>query len=141
MTDLVSATITRLGEISPAQLTHVAGLLSLSSLTRPPVDKMPAAYVLPAGATYGANGVLNAVRQAGRESVTVLLMVKSKAPEGADVFNPIEAPRDAVLAQLLGWQPDDAFGPVLYQAGRLLDVQPLYFIYQMSFARDHQVSA
>ena len=142
MTDLVTATITRLGELKPTTLTQVAGLLALNSLVRPPIDKMPAAYVLPGDRRYGlVNGLVNAVRQLGSQAVTIILLVGSRSPVGDDVFNPIGDLESAVIGKLLGWQPDAEFGPLLYAAGRLIDVQSLFFTYQMTFSRDHTVRA
>lgn len=142
MTDLVEAVITRLAALKPDPLKSVAGLITLASLTQPTVDKMPAAYVLPGDRRYAlVNGLLNGVRQLGSQAVTIILLVKTRAPTGDDVFNPIADLETATLGQLLGWQPDAEFGPLLYGGGKLLTVQPLFFTYQMTFARDHTVRA
>lgn len=140
MTDLVADAIDRLKGTSP--LKHVAGLLSLNALTMPPIDKMPAAFVLTKGATYGqANGLLNAVRQAGTQSFRVVLFIASKAPQGEDVFDPVAPVQSAVMARLLGWQPDPNFGAVQIAAEQLLDVQATFFAYEMTFFRSHTVRA
>lgn len=141
MTDLVTATITRLAELKPSSLKLVAGLLSLNALTTPPTDKMPAAYVMMSDEAYGPNGRLNVVRQTGTEAVRIVLMIASKAPQGDDVFNPIAAPRAAVVAKLLGWQPDAEDGAVLLRSGAMIDVQATFLAYQLIFFRDHSVKA
>lgn len=145
MTDIVAATIVRLQAITGAAqvLRHTKGLLSLMELTRPPLDKMPAAYVLANGTSYASqqNGLINAVRQSGIQTVRIALMIKSRKPEGDDVFDPIAAPADAVRAQLLGWQPDAADGQMLIASEKLLDVQPNFLTYEMIFARQHFVRA
>jgi hypothetical protein len=122
-------------------LKHVGGLLSLAALTRPPVDKMPAAYVMPGDEKYGSNGLLNAVRQLGQQSVTVIVLVKNAAPEGDDVFNPVADLQTAIFGQLVGWQPDASDGALLVSACRLLNVQPNFLTYQMTFLRDHTLRA
>jgi len=144
MIDLVEATIAKLQDAaSPsAAFKFVAGLLSLQQLTAPPVDRMTAVYVLDQGASYGAdNGLLNAVRQTGSEAVRIVLFIKSAKPQGVDAFNPIKAPRDAVIAELLGWQPDAAAGAVLIRSTKLIDVQPIYLAYEMVFARQRFMTA
>lgn len=141
MTDLVAATITRLGELKPASLKLVAGLLSLNALTTPVTDKMPAAFVMMHDESYGPNGRLNKPQQIGKEAVRVVLLIASKAPQGADVFNPIAAPRSAVVGKLLGWQPDASDGEMLLRSGSLIDVQATFLAYQLIFHRDHTISA
>lgn len=134
--DLASATIARLSE-APAPFKYVAGAREFLSLVAPPVDKMPAAFVLPFKEAYGGNSLLNAVRQAGTEEIAVVLMVAVKPAIGADVHNPIAAPRAALIARLLGWQPDPQDGVVLLGSGELLDAQPTHLAYQFAFKRDH----
>lgn len=142
MTDLVAATITRLQALKPGSLTRVEGLLSLMAQVKPPIDKMPAAYVLVNGTQYSPqNGLVNAVRQSGNQSVRIVLMIKAKKPEGDDVFDPIEPVAGAVRTQLLGWQPDAEDGQVLIASEKLLDVQANYVTYEMIFFRQHFVRA
>ena len=136
MTDLASATVTRL-QAAPAPFRHVAGAREFLGLVSPPVDKMPAAFVLPFRERYGENGLVNGVRIAGTEEVAIVLMVAVKAGTGADVHNPIAAPRSALIARLLGWQPDPEDGEMLLASGELLDAQPTHLSYQFVFRRDH----
>lgn len=140
MSDLISLTITRLKTVSTFKL--VAGLLAFNALVQPPLDKLPAVFALPHEKTgYGANGLLNAVRQQGRENVRLILLVASKAPQADDAVNPIQPVEDAVMTSLLGWQPDSTQGVVQFASAKLLDVQPTFFTYEMVFMRDHTVRA
>jgi hypothetical protein len=143
MTDLVSAAVVRLRELKEGgTLTTVDGLAALASLVKPPVDKMPAAYVLPADERYPlTNGLINGVRQLGSQSVSVVLLVAARSALGDGVFDPIATLRDAVRLKLLGWQPESAHGALLYAGGKLLDVQPTHIAWQMNFSRDHTVRA
>lgn len=136
MTDLASATVERL-RAEPPPFRYVAGAREFLSLVAPPVDKMPAAFVLPFKESYGANSLLNAVRQSGTEEIAVVLMVSVKPGIGAEVHNPIAAPRADLVARLLGWQPDASDGPVLLASGELLDAQPTHLAYQFVFKREH----
>lgn len=136
MSDLASATVTRLAGTAPFK--HVGGAREFgASLVTPPIDKMPAAFVMPYAEKYGANTLLNAVRQTGSEQVAVVVMVAVKPALGADVHNPLAAPRAALIARLLGWQPDAADGALLLASGELLDVQPTHLAWQFVFQRDH----
>ena len=136
MTDLTTATIAKLKE-APAPFKFVDGARAYLSLVAPPVDKMPAAFVLPYTEKYGPNTHLNAVRQNGPESIAVVLMVAVKPGVGADIANPIAAPRASLIARLLGWQPDATDGALLLDEGQLLDAQPTHLSYQYTFYRDH----
>ncbi|MCA0303480.1 MAG: hypothetical protein LCH95_13845 [Proteobacteria bacterium] len=140
MSDLVQLAIPRLRTVGT--LHYVAGLLALNALQQPPIDKMPAAFVLPHEKTgYGASGLLASVRQTGRENLRVVLMIAARAPQGDDVVNPLQPVEDAVMTSLLGWQPDADQGALLFGASRLLDVQPTFFTSEMVFFRDHTVRA
>lgn len=139
MSDLASATVTRLLELVTAgDLKMVGGAREFGrSLVAPPIEKMPAAFVLPYSESYGRNTLLNAVRQTGPEQVTVVLMVAVKPAIGADVLNPFAEPRAALFAKLLGWQPDADQGAVLAVSGSLLEPRPTHVAYQFVFQRDH----
>ena len=139
MSDLVTLTIARLAGTSPLKL--VAGLLSLNALVAPPAGKLPAAFVIPASKAYGVNGLLNAVRQEGPESVRVVLLIASVKPQATDAFNPVAPVEDAVRTRLLGWQPEAADGAVLLRSAQLIDLQPAFFTYEMIFFRSHTVRA
>lgn len=137
MSSLADQVVTRLRELVPASFKLVDGARAYLSLTVPPVDKMPAAYVLPFSEDYGPNTLLNGVRQTGDEQVAVVLMVAVKPGLGADVHDPIHAPRAALVDKLLGWQPDAEDGAVLLSSGALLDARPTHLSYQLQFKRDH----
>lgn len=138
MSSLAVLTVQRLAELVAAgSLKHVGGARDYLTLTAPPVDKMPAAYVLPYSESYGQNSLINGVRQTGPQAVAVVLMVAVRPGVGADVHDPLEAPRGAVVGKLLGWQPDAADGAVLLADGALLDARPTHLSYQLNFKRDH----
>lgn len=139
MSNLASATLTRLAALVTAgDLKHVGNAREFGrSLAVPPIDKMPAAFVLPYAETYGKNTLLNGVRQTGPEQITIVLMVAVKPAVGADVLDPFEEPRAALFTQLLGWQPDADQGAVLAVSGSLLEPRPTHLAYQFVFQRDH----
>lgn len=136
MSSLAAATVARL-KGNPA-FRYVAGAREFgASLVTPPIDKMPAAFVLPYQETYGPNELLNGVRQTGPQEITVVLQVAVRAAIGADVFDPFEAPGAALKASLLGWQPDAGDGALLLVSARLLEPRPTHLAYQYVFQRDH----
>lgn len=137
MSSFADQVVTRLGMLVPATFKVVDGARAYLTLASPPIDKMPAAYVLPFSESYGPNTLINGVRQTGPEEVAVVIMVAVKPGIGADVHNPIHSPRAALVAQLLGWQPDAADGAVLLSSGELLDARPTHLSYQLNFKRDH----
>lgn len=139
MSDLVAATITRLEGTSPLKM--VAGLLSLAALVAPPVDKMPCAFVMPNKKTFAANARLNAVSQTGPQTIRILLFIGTHNPQGKDAFNPVQPVEDAVMARLLGWQPDTDQNVLLIQSAQLLDLGPKYLVYEMIFSRQFTVIA
>lgn len=135
MSDLASATVARLSGTAPFR--HVAGATEFLRLVKPPVDKMPALFVLPFKESYSPRTPINRVRQAGVEQIAIVMMVAVKPGAGADVHNPIAAPREALIRRLLGWQPDAEDGAVLLVSGELLDAEPTHLSYQYVFRRDH----
>lgn len=136
MSDLASLTVQRLQQV-PALFKYVGGIAEYAREPKPPVDKMPAAYVLPFSETYGENDMLNAVRQTGVEEITIVLVVAASPAIGANVLNPLATPRADLIGRLLGWQPDPKDGALLLSGGRLLAVEPTHLAYQYEFKRDH----
>lgn len=137
MSDLANLTLQRL-QAAPALFKHVAGIAEYAREPRPPVDKMPAAYVLPFAETYGDNSLLSgAVRQTGVEEIAVVLVVAASPAIGANVHNPLTTPRADLIGRLLGWQPDPNDGALLLAGGRLIAVDPTHLAYQYEFKRDH----
>jgi hypothetical protein len=136
MSDLANLTMQRLQE-APALFKRVAGIAEYAREPRPPVDKMPAVYVLPFAEKYGENSLLGAVRQTGVEEIAVVLVVAASPAIGANVHNPLTAPRADLIGRLLGWQPDPTDGALLLSAGRLLAIEPTHLAYQYDFKRTH----
>jgi len=133
---LASAIVTRLQ--GNAAFRYVAGAREFGqSLVTPPIDKMPAVFVLPYSESYGGNDLLNRVRQTGPQQVALILMVAVRTAIGANVHDPFESPVAALKACLLGWQPDPEDGELLLVSGQLLEPRPTHLAYQYVFQRDH----
>ena len=142
MSSLVVKVARRLLEAkTTGELKYVGGARSYLAMVAPPADKMPSAFVLPYTEKYGDNTLLNGVRQTGPQSVAVMLHVPvtpaAGSGDGEDLFDPLEAPRAAVIAKLLGWQPDDADGALLLAEVFLVAAKPPFLTYQLNFVRDH----
>jgi|GEM_PF-1223019 len=139
MSDLPSLVIAQLAGTAP--FVWVKGAREFgAALQAPPVDKMPAAFVLPYAESYRPNARLNRLSQAGKEQVTIAVMVAVKPAIGADVHNPLAAPRDALVARLLGWQPESEHGELEIVSGALTEAKPTHLTYQFVFQRDHTVA-
>ncbi len=136
MSSLASLIVTRLQ--GNAAFKYVAGAREFGqSLVTPPVDKMPAVFVLAYSESYGENNLLGAVRQTGPQQVALILMVAVRAAIGANVHDPFEGPSAALKAALLGWQPDPGDGELQLVSGQLLEPRPTHLAYQYVFKRDH----
>ena len=139
MSDLASLVIARLAGTAP--FTWVKGAREFgAALAVPPVDKMPAAFVLPYAESYRPNARLNRLSQSGKEQVTIAVMVAVKPAIGADVHEPLSQPRAALIARLAGWQPETEHGELELVNGRLTEAQPTHLTYQFVFQRDHTVA-
>ena len=136
MSSLASLIVARLQ--GNAAFRYVAGAREFgASLVSPPIDKMPAVFVLPYSESYGDNSLLNGVRQTGPQQVALVLEVAVRAAVGANVHDPFEAPATALKAALHGWQPDPEDGELLLVSGQLLEPRPTHLAYQYVFKRDH----
>lgn len=136
MSSLASAIVARLQ--GNAAFRYVAGAREFGqSLVTPPVDKMPAVFVLAYSESYGDNSLVNGVRQTGPQQVALILEVAVRAAVGANVHDPFEAPAAALKAALHGWQPVPEDGVLLLVSGQLLEPRPTHLAYQYVFKRDH----
>lgn len=136
MTSLATATIQRLQGNPAFKLVGSAREFG-ASLVTPPIDKMPAVFVLPYEESYGDNELLNGVRQSGPQKIALVLQVAVRAAVGANIHDPFEAPAAALKASLLGWQPDASDGEVVLVSGHLLEPKPTHLAYQYVFQRNH----
>jgi hypothetical protein len=136
MSSLATLTVQRL-QLAPALFKHVGGIAEYAREPKPPVEKMPAVYVLPLTEKYGDNELINAVRQPGTEEIAIVLVVAVSPAMGAEVHDPFTIPRAALIGRLLGWQPDPNDGALLLSGCRLLAVEPTHLAYQYEFKRDH----
>lgn len=139
MSSLPSLVIARL--VGTAPFVWVKGAREFgAALGSPPVDKMPAAFVLPYAERYAPNHRLNRLRQAGKEQVTIAVMAAVKPAIGADVHDPLEAPRAALVTRLLGWQPETEQGELELVSGALTQAEPTHLTWQFVFQRDRTVA-
>lgn len=136
MSSFASLVVQRLQQ-APALFKHVGGIAEYAREPKPPVEKMPAVYVLPLTEKYGDNSLLGAVRQTGTEEIAVVLVVAVSPALGTVVHDPFTIPRAYLIGRLLGWQPDPKDGALLLSGGRILAVEPTHLAYQYEFKRDH----
>jgi hypothetical protein len=78
------------------------------------------AYVMLTAASPDKNELINAVSQRLAEEYSILFWARAiNDPTGAAALNAIGTTRDAIVAALLGWQPDSARAPLTYAGGSL----------------------
>lgn len=113
-------------QAATAALRLVQGLIELAALRQlPPRHLLPAAYVVPVSERAGDNRLTNAVAQRGEAVFGVLLVLSDLSdPRGDAAGDMLDVVRAEVSAALLGWTPPGATGPLLYDGGDAVDLDP-----------------
>lgn len=130
--DLIDTIITHLGSVTA--LKKVSGAADFASASIDLKGKLPAAYVLPLNDKAGRNEMANAVMQKVDVRFGVVLAVQNlRDALGKNAQSDLDPIRKAVIAALLGWQPDTDHEPVLYGSGRLLQMADGVLWWQLEF--------
>lgn len=115
----------------------VAGAASFDLAVASGPAAYPAAYVMPAQEKAGPSAGFGLVAQQVRVGFSVALAVQYVQDASGDgVAARIEALRRQVFAALLGWEPSDANGPVVFDSGRWVTLHNGFFWWQDEFACD-----
>lgn len=122
LTQLVAARL----KLKVSGLGMVGDAADLASIRRETLQ-FPAAFVVLLADKGGQNGLNsgNSVSQRREQRLGVVLAVRNiRSGQGADALHEIDALRQQVDAALIGWQPGtgDTYDPVLFSAGKLLDM-------------------
>lgn len=128
-----------------ATLKTVEGAFDLASLMDAQFavapGKRPAAFVMLANEDASPNEIdLGGVAQLVKQTVQIAFCVGGGETAGKAVAkDAVMSVRDAVMATLLGWSPDDQ-GVLVYGGLRMLAFRPRTVWFEMTFARDAGVS-
>jgi hypothetical protein len=104
------------------------------------VKTTPAAFVLPSSNRPGANtAATQFVSQRVTRQFTIVLMFARVGAAGGDQLNAVQAVEDAVVDQMVGWQPDGFMAPFVYRGGRMLgiDLDAGLIFWGSDFAADY----
>jgi len=109
---MIAAIAQRLDD-NVAALKLVGGAVEFQNAAETNPTATPAAYVIPLEENPGPGAAVSIVIQRIAASVGVILVVRNVSdPKGAAAQGDMESLRAAVKAQLLGWQPTDAYDPL-----------------------------
>jgi len=135
---MLSDIVSRLKGSCPA-LKFVGGAADYKVIDnqKPPLSKLPAAYVIPLAERADRNSYASgAVSQRVHSFVGVLLVVTGAAsdPRGEGASFAIEAVRAQVRAALLGWTPDATkYDPFTVTLGDIVDLDGQALWWQETF--------
>lgn len=105
-------------------LKKVAGAADFASAGMDLKGKLPAAYILPLAERAGGNSLVMEVSQKIEVRFGVMLAISNlRDARGQNAQGDLAPLRTAVLAALIGWQPDPGHDPVLFGSGRVIQLQ------------------
>lgn len=108
----------------PATFALVQGIAELSLIVGQP-NAFPAAYVFEKEKAAAPNERMNGVLQRVEADYAIVIAGKSVAnASGAAALTQIRPLETAVLDALIGWQPDDAEGPITFNSSAVTRVAP-----------------
>ncbi|MEX2480198.1 MAG: hypothetical protein WD928_04985 [Gammaproteobacteria bacterium] len=114
------------------EVADLAVLVSTGALPQ----RNPAAFVVPLGFDGGTpDAAAGLYRQSTTETVGVILFVEAAGdPRARRALATVDQLKDAVVAAIAGWAPDDAIGVFVARRGRLVSVNAGTVIYQIDFS-------
>ena len=100
---------------------YVRGATSLAQVKDRPPGVLPVAYVLAARAVSAENGrATGRIRQRQERDIMVVIVAEDLGDADGDaVQDPLEALKDYVRAQLLGWAASDMVEPITHVSGEV----------------------
>lgn len=138
----MSPIIGRLEILKPATFRRVAGALELAAVKSVAPQQSPALFVIPAAESASRPGLITDFRQTVRTAFEVVIAVRAvNDPTGAAGADAVEACRAAVRASLLGWLPPDAFEPIEFVRGALVDLSDATVWWSDQYALTHHITA
>lgn len=138
---LVPAVIARL-KAEVTTLRSVEGAKSFLALmkSRALPQVTPAAHVLPTGIQGGrADAISGAFTQGIRESVAVILTIRSNDRLGEGAIDDIDGLIHTIVAAIAGWAPGNETGVFELVRAQPLNVDANAFVYQIEFAIQDQL--
>lgn len=119
---------------------RIAGAAQFKQLPETAQLAVPCAYVIPMEDTPGESKSSNTVRQALKDSFSVVVAVSNLADEkGQGGAASIHTIRAVLFASLLGWQPSQDYSGIVYEGGTLLSLDRARLWYQFDFSADTEI--
>jgi len=139
---MISEVINRLKSKVPALSGRIEGAADFAELMRrnalPQVT--PAAHVLPLGLQgLSADAAAGAFTQMVRETIGVVLTIRSHSVSGAKSLDTIDALITDVINALAGWEPGAETGVFALVRGSLINMSAGTLVYQLDFAITDQL--
>ncbi|MGA7673546.1 MAG: hypothetical protein WCA78_00695 [Rhizomicrobium sp.] len=131
--------ITKLKTLTPDTLPFVGGAAAFAAA----VDQLKvsgSAFVMPSQHIPTADrGLTGVISQKVSQKFMVMLGFTRAGATGADRVNLIEDTEQAVIGELLGWQPEGIVKPVTYAGGKLvgINVQQGIIFWGSEFTADY----
>jgi hypothetical protein len=134
---MIETTIDRI-KTNVTSLKLVAGAAGFQAAAESNPKATPAVFVIPLEENPGPSEMADVVIQRVRIKIGVIFVIRNLSdPKGAAAKEDLDALRNLVKAELLGWQPDAAYGPCERGPGALLAFRDGHMwwqdIYQSSF--------
>lgn len=124
----------------PSFANRVAGAADFKALPEKANLVVPAAYVIPLDDVPEPQRSQNGYRQTLRDAFAVVVAISNVADErGQAAINAVHDLRAELWKALLGWQIDEAYGPIEYDGGQLLQMDRARLYYQFEFAASVEI--
>lgn len=102
------------------------------------------AFVVPLAETAGPNEQDTTVLQVLTEVFAVVVVLKNDTAQtdrlGLKAYDALDEARSQIFKGILGWEMDGYKTPVVYEGGRLLDLNAAYLWYQFEFSAERWIT-
>jgi len=102
------------------------------------------AFVVPLAETAGRNEQDTTVLQVLTEVFAVVVVLKNDTAQtdrlGLKAYDALDEARSQIFKGILGWEMDGYKTPVIYEGGRLLDLNSAYLWYQFEFSAERWIT-
>jgi len=135
----ITPVIEQLRAYAPGLEGRVAGGLDWDPTADSAQMKLPAAYVIAVGDSADEPASMNVITQDVRDAIDVCVVLPSEDERGQSVADPLHDLRAQLWRALVGFEPDEESGPLLYDGGQLLLVDRSRVVYRYRFYADFQL--
>lgn len=101
---------------------------------------LPAAYVVPLDDEVGPAAFAQGYRQIVTEGFSVIVALDNREDErGQHAVTTLEQIRAMIWRALLGWSPNDAYSPIIYEGGHLVSIDRARLFFAFDFSTQIQI--